>query len=174
MLRVKTAAYTPGDKTWGIVAPPLPSSFHPWLPTIDRNHKCGISYNDVCSLETTARVGQKTAGDAESALVALTSFLAPLAGNQMVQQLHQFIAGSMRDSIKLFAMLSTSMFQLRRDLALAHSNFTPDERRVLRFSEYVNSEHLFEPELLTNLCEAARKRAADTALTRSLRSASQF
>ena len=100
VLKVKTTAYTPGDSTWSLSAPPLPPNCHPGLPTIARNHQWyAIAYNDVYSLESTARTGLKTAGDAESALIALTSFLAPIAHEPMVHQLHQFVAGSLRDSI---------------------------------------------------------------------------
>ena len=56
-LRVKSASYAPGDNFWGITAPAVPAGFQSWLPTVDRNHKVPFMYNDVCSMETTARLG---------------------------------------------------------------------------------------------------------------------
>ena len=167
VLKVKQAAYAAGDKVWSLESPPPPEGFAPWLPTLERNHKVPLCYNDVCSLETTARVGQKVASDLEITLCGLTKYLAPVAQDPMAQQIHQHLASCTRDIIKSFASLSTSLFQVRRDLVLSASGLPATERKLLRYSPYVGAESLFDPVMLSELCETARKHKQDEALQRS-------
>ena len=167
-LRVKSASYAPGDNFWGISAPAIPAGFHPWLPTVDRNHKVPFMYNDVCSMETTARLGLKAAGDLESALVALSSYMAPHKDDPMAQQLYQFFGSATCDVIKSFSSVSTSLYQARRDLVLSASSFDAAEQEALRFSQYHDNEFLLAPALLNQTVEKARQRVQDEALRRSV------
>ena len=167
-LRVKSASYSPGDNFWGITAPPIPAGFQSWLPTVDRNHKVPFMYNDVCSMETTARLGLKAAGDLESALVALASYMTPYKDDAMAQQLYQFFGSATRDVIKSFSSVSTSLYQARRDLVLSASSFDDAEQETLRFSQYHDNEFLLAPDLLNQTVEKARQRVQDEALRRSV------
>ena len=168
ILRVKANMYTPGDDIWPLQAPPLPDGFNPWMPLLDRQSKVSISYNDVCNMESIARLGSHNSGQLESALVALAPFLKRNKDNADCQQLYDLLGTLIRDNMKISTDLATKFFQLRRDLALANSSFEDDDRRELRFSSYTDSPFLFCPERLESLREAARKRATDAALQRSL------
>ena len=125
-------------------------------------------YNDVCSMETTARLGLKAAGDLESALVALASYMTPYKDDAMAQQLYQFFGSATRDVIKSFSSVSTSLYQARRDLVLSASSFDDAEQETLRFSQYHDNEFLLAPDLLNQTVEKARQRVQDEALRRSV------
>ena len=168
ILRVKGNMYTPGDDVWPLQAPPLPDGFNPWLPLLDKQSKVSISYNDVCNMESIARLGSHNSGQLESALVAIAPFLKRGKDNADCQQLYDLLGTLIRDNMKISTDLATKFFQLRRDLALANSTFEDKDRSELRFTPYTGSPFLFCPERLESMREAARKRATDAALQRSL------
>ena len=155
VLNVQTKAYRTGDKSWPITAPSLPPGFSQHLPDLKSDHAIRVAYHDVCNLETTSRTGFKISSDGLSALDALTALLPDSA---MARRLHQHVLTAMQDNIKLFAYTGTALYQLRRDVALAHSNFADKDRLLLRHSMYHENEHLFEPTLLKNVVSAEVER----------------
>ena len=162
-LKVRTAPYTAVDDEWPVEAPPSPPGFSKWLPDMSKDHAVSMAYNDVRTLETTSRMGQKIAGDADSALEALTSMLPPIP---MAQELHNFVKGAVQDTIKLYSYMSTSLYQIRRDVSLTSSNFNDRERLQLRNSSYLGGDNLFDTDLLTCLSAAAAQRTEEAELVK--------
>ena len=119
-------------------------------------------------MESIARLGSHNSGQLESALVAIAPFLKRGKDNADCQQLYDLLGTLIRDNMKISTDLATKFFQLRRDLALANSTFEDKDRSELRFTPYTGSPFLFCPERLESMREAARKRATDAALQRSL------
>ena len=155
VLKPETPGFSTGDKAWSETAPSLPPGFTHCLPVLKSDQAVPLAYHDVCSLETSSRCGQKIAADGKSALQALTALL-PVS--PMAKRLHNHVTTVLDDNVKLFTFIATSLFQLRRDVALTHSVFNERERFILRHSDYSENQYLLQPTMLRNILTASAER----------------
>ena len=160
-MKVHTTSYTPGDHVFPLDPPPMSPEFGDWLPNPARNSSVVISMADLEHLEHLGRTGAVIGSNLDSAIFALSRHHAPDDPSVMYNELVDWIAVLIRDTVKASTSLATACMQMRREWSLQASKFNEQEKTALRIQPTLNAERLFDVGKVWATIDQARRRTSD-------------
>ena len=160
-MKVHTTSYTPADHVFPLDPPPMSPEFGDWLPNPARNSSVVVTMSDIEHLESLGRSGAMLGSNLDSAIFALSRHHAPENPSFMYNELVDWIAVLIRDTVKASTSLATACMQMRREWSLQASKFNEQEKAALRIQPTLNAERLFEADKVWATIDQARRRTTD-------------
>ena len=160
-MKVHTTSYTPADRVFPLDPPPMSPEFGDWLPNPARNSSVVVTMSDLEHLESLARSGTVIGSNLDSAIFALSRHHAPENPSLMYNELVDWIAVLIRDTVKASTSLATACMQMRREWSLQASKFNDQEKAALRLQPTLNAERLFDADKVWATIDQARRRTTD-------------
>ena len=166
-MTVKMTPYLSADDVWPVKAPAAPHEYQPWLPVLSKNAKTPLTISDLESLETMARCSARLGSSLDSAFQALCKLFGEKAEQPPFKDLANWMGCMIRDHTKMDTYMASTLMYLRRDAVLEKAPISAIDKATLRAAPIVESETLFDADMVEKIVKDTRARAHDMHLAKA-------
>jgi len=164
--QVRPACYASCDDALQLDPLLLPMDHLPGLPEVFSDTAVPYTVKDLMNREEANKLILKIGSVQDASLCAISRYFGELNNDPMFISILEVLSKSCLDILKIATTESVSAIMHRRDLSLAHSNYSSADILALRYSDILGQSALFPPEVLQALDDKLRIANQDLAMNK--------